>query len=317
MHYRDFGRTGLKVSEIGFGAWAIGGNRYGNSYGNTCDRTSVAALRRAVELGLNFFDTADVYGQGHSEELIGQALAGQRRDVIIATKVGADFYRQGRQQNFSVDYVRFALEKSLKRLRTDYIDVYLLHNPPLALIEKPAIYEVLYELKREGKIRAWGISIFDPIEGITALNTAQPDCIQVACNIFNHSCVTQLIDKAWGVGCAIIAREPLANGFLTGKYTNAPEFEPGDIRHAWPVSFTQARIQAARALKAVADRYDRSLTETALKFLLGNEKIATVITGIKTEEQAEENADASAANPLLSEEIAQIESLRASAFGLG
>src|SRR5207245_2443709 len=138
MNTRILGRTGLKVSEIGFGAWAIGGNAHGNSYGPTEDGTSIAALRRAVDLGVNFIDTADVYGWGHSEEVIGEALVGRRDDVHLATKVGGDFYHGGVRMNFDDGYIAFALERSLKRLRTDHVDVYQLHNPPAELMCDPA-----------------------------------------------------------------------------------------------------------------------------------------------------------------------------------
>src|SRR5438874_6951782 len=166
MKYRTLGKTGLKVSEVGFGAWAIGGNNYGNSYGPTDDKVSLAAVERAYELGCNFFDTADVYGHGHSEELLGQALGGIRQRILLATKVGGNFYNRavnplllgriaeavGRpvaelasdiplpvthDANFAGDYIRFAVEQSLRRLATDYIDLLQLHNPALGLLADP------------------------------------------------------------------------------------------------------------------------------------------------------------------------------------
>src|SRR5512136_454613 len=123
MHERVLGRTGLRVSEIGFGGWAIGGNAHGNSYGPTDDAESIAAVRRAADLGCTFFDTADVYGWGHSEELLGRALEGRRGDVVLATKVGGDFYHGGVRTNFDTGYLAFALERSLERLRTDHVDL--------------------------------------------------------------------------------------------------------------------------------------------------------------------------------------------------
>src|SRR5437763_865915 len=141
MKSRILGRTGLKVSEIGFGAWAIGGNAHGNSYGPTDDAESVAAVRRAIELGVNFVDTADVYGWGHSEEILGEALQNRRDDVHIATKVGGDFYHGGVRMNFDPGYIAFALERSLKRLRTDHVDVYQLHNPPAEMIGNPETHD--------------------------------------------------------------------------------------------------------------------------------------------------------------------------------
>src|SRR5205823_4198821 len=161
---RPLGRTGLDVSEIGFGAWAIGGNAHGNSYGPTKDTESIEAVRRAVDLGVNFFDTADVYGWGHSEEVLGQALEGRREEVFLATKVGGDFYRGGVRMNFDPGYLAFALDRSLQRLRTDHVDLYQLHNPPAELMTDPTTYEVLDALKGEHKIDHYGVSVHAPVD---------------------------------------------------------------------------------------------------------------------------------------------------------
>lgn len=293
MKYRDFGKTGIKVSEVGFGCWAIGGNEHGNSYGTTDDKTSLEALARAIELGCNFFDTADVYGFGHSEQLLGRALKNKRDRLIIATKVGSDFYQGPGFQTFSPAYIRFALEKSLDRLRTDYVDVYLLHNPPLKVLNKASTYEIFKELKREGKVRAWGVSVFDPIEGLTALKVGSPDCIEAPFSLFNTRPKESLFPAASGVGCAIIAREPLANGFLTGKYGDDCQFETGDVRKSWPRDYIHARVQAARRLAFLAIPGTRTVCQAALKFVLDEPAISVAIAGMKTAEQVEENLAAS------------------------
>jgi aryl-alcohol dehydrogenase-like predicted oxidoreductase len=313
MRYRDFGKTGLKVSEIGFGAWAIGGNEHGNSYGPTEDKASIEAIHKAVDGGCNFFDTADVYGWGHSEELLGKALRAKRDRLIIATKVGGDFYQGTGFQTFTDDYIRFALEKSLARLKTDYIDVYQLHNPPLKLLNRPETYNTVKELKKEGKIRAWGVSIFDPVEALAALKVGQPDSIQLAYNLFNTKPAASLIPKAHAVGCAIIAREPLANGFLSGKFAPEVEFLEGDMRRGWPQDYVQARIIAAQKL-AFLTRPGRSQTQAALQYLLKNPLVSTVITGAKTAQQVGENLAASDLPTLTEEELAQIRVLQAQGF---
>src|SRR5207302_7160835 len=143
MKYRKLGSTDLEVSEIGFGAWAIGGNQFGNSYGPTQDEESLRAITTAVDLGCNFFDTADVYGHGHSEELLGQALKGRRKEVVLATKGGSDFYHDPPRLNFTEAHIIFAVEQSLKRLATDTIDLYQLHNPPFSVIDGGRIFEPL------------------------------------------------------------------------------------------------------------------------------------------------------------------------------
>lgn len=316
MKYRDFGNTGIKVSEIGFGCWAIGGNNHGNSYGPTTDKSSTDAINKALELGLNFFDTADVYGWGHSEELLGKALRGKRDRVVIATKVGADFYQGTGFQTFTPDYIRFALEKSLTRLNTDYIDVYQLHNPPMKLISKEETYATLRELKKEGKIRAFGVSVFTPIEGITAINVGQPDCVQITYNIFSCRPEEQLLPRAYETGCAIIAREPLANGFLTGKYDTAPKFAAGDFRKHWPMEYVQARSDATRELSFLKKNGQQSMAQAALKYPLMAQAVSTVIVGLKDVDMVEENLAASDAGPLSAEEVKQIHELQAVGFNL-
>src|SRR3990172_10818282 len=174
MRYRTLGRTGLRVGEVGFGAWAIGGNAHGNSYGPTEDATSLAAVRRAVELGGTLFDSADVYGWGHSEEVLGEALNERRDGVQIATKVGGDFYHGGVRIDFSAGYLAFALDRTLARLRTDHVDLYQLHNPPLSLIGDPETYEALDRLQAENKIRHYGVSVHQPLDALLPIQTAKP-----------------------------------------------------------------------------------------------------------------------------------------------
>jgi aryl-alcohol dehydrogenase-like predicted oxidoreductase len=316
MNYRDFGKTGVKVSEIGFGSWAIGGNQHGNSYGKTDDKVSLYAIHKAIDLGCNFFDTADVYGWGHSEELLAKALKNKRDRLIVATKVGSDFYQGMGFQTFTPKYIRFALEKSLERLKTDYIDVYQLHNPPLRLLNREATYEVLRSLKQEGRIRAWGVSIFDPTEGLTALKVAQPDSLQVAYNIFHSRPAEVLFPLAYEAGCAIIAREPLANGFLTGKFEENAQFERGDIRHEWRQDYIRARAIAAKKLLFLEKPGLRTITQASLKYVLTNKAVSAVIPGIKTPEQAEENLLSSDQAPLTAEELSKLKELQSNNFGL-
>ena len=224
MKYRTLGKTGLKVSEIGFGAWAIGGDAFGNSYGPTDDQTSLESLKKALDLGCNFFDTADAYGHGHSEELLGRALKGRRNEVIIATKAGADFYHDPPRMNFSADYLSFALGKSLERLQTDHVDLYQLHNPPIQLLKTGKIFETLEKLVEAGRISYYGVSIHDPEEGIYAMKNGRPTALQVVFNILRQESKNRLFQAARENNVAIIAREPLSNGFLTGKFNEDSTF---------------------------------------------------------------------------------------------
>jgi aryl-alcohol dehydrogenase-like predicted oxidoreductase len=289
MKYRTLGRTNFSVSEIGFGAWAIGGNQFGNSYGTTKDSESIEALQYAVDQGCNFIDTADVYGHGHSEELIGKALEGIRKEIFIATKVGGDFYHSPSRQNFDAEYIRFALENSLKRLNTDYIDLYQLHNPPLYLIQDGGVFEILYKLKSEGYIRAIGLSIFDPTEGVAAIRNDSIDCLQVVFNIFNRQAAKDVFPLATENNIGVIAREPLNNGILTGKFSGDEYFEEGDIRSKWTQKYFEHLVYFTQSLKNRVKTEDRSLAQTAIQFVLAQSAVATVIPGMKTTDQVREN----------------------------
>jgi aryl-alcohol dehydrogenase-like predicted oxidoreductase len=289
MEYRTLGRTGISVSVIGFGAWAIGGNKFGNSYGATNDRESAKAIAKAIEMGCNFFDTADAYGHGHSEEILGAAFKGKRDKIIIASKVGGDFYKSPTRMNFDPEYITFALEKSLKRLDTDYIDLYQLHNPPLHMIRQGEIFDIMGKLKLQGKIRAIGISIFEPVEGVETIKNEMSDCIQVVYNVLNRQAAKDLFPLARERNIGIIAREPLSNGILTGKFNGFEIFETGDVRKPWPKEYFQHLVSFSHDLKNLLEDENRSMAQAALQFVLSQPAVSTVIPGMKTEIQVEEN----------------------------
>lgn len=318
MSDRLLGRTGLSVHPIGFGGWAIGGNRFGNSYGPTDDAESMRAVRRAHELGCNFFDTADVYGHGHSEELLGEALAGIRGDVIVATKAGGNFYHRdvnplllGRiaealghppdqeapdavlpvthDANFSPSYVRFAVERSLRRLRTDYIDLLQLHNPALGLIADPETYQVLEDLKQEGKIRFYGVSVHPPEEGVAAVEVARPDTVQIVYNIVRREAEEAFFPAARAANVGVIAREPLANGFLAATYRPDSVWERGDIRARMPRPYVTQVVALSGRVRELAESAGLTAAQLALKFVLDNDAVSVVIVGMKTVAQVEEN----------------------------
>src|SRR2546425_4317446 len=315
MKTRTLGRTGLTVSEIGFGAWAIGGNAHGNSYGPTDDTESVATVRHAIDLGVNFFDTADVYGWGHSEEILGEALSGRRDGVHIATKVGGDFYHGGVRINFEPGYIAFALERSLKRLRTDHIDVYQLHNPPAEMMGDPETYEVLEALKAEHKIDHYGVSVHEPSEAALCLGAGSPEVLQIPFSLFRQEWIDEVFVAARKANVGIIAREPLGNGFLTGKIRPDARFPPGDIRHHWPPSMVTGRAAAADRLSFLTGS-NRTMTQAALRFVLAFPEVSVTIPGAKTVAQAEENAAASDAPPLSKDDVERARRLYAKDFGM-
>jgi aryl-alcohol dehydrogenase-like predicted oxidoreductase len=201
-------------------------------------------------------------------------------------------------------------------LNTDYIDVYQLHNPPMRLINQESTYAIFNTLKREGKIRAWGLSIFDPIAGLTALKVGQPDSLQVAYNIFHSRASDILLPAAYQSGCAIIVREPLANGFLSGKYDSSFEFERGDIREQWRQDYINARVTAAKQLVSLAKAGVRTLAQASIAYALTPEAVSVVIPGIKTPQQALEYLATSQTPPLTAEEQAFIKELQKKSFGL-
>lgn len=303
MNYRTLGRTGLKVSEVGFGSWAVGGNQHGNSYGTTNDAASLKAIETALELGCNFFDTADVYGYGHSEEIVGAGLgrSGKLNDVIVATKVGGNFTSGETVMDFSGQHIVGAIEASLKRLGRDFVDLYQLHNPSRRIISDGRIFETLDRLKEAGKIRHYGVSVHSVAEGMACLANGKPDTIQIVYNFYSRlqsdNPAEELFPHALDQNVGIIAREPLANGFLTGRQRLDAKYEPGDIRASWPSNYRAHKINLAESLRFL-EQPGRTLSQAALRFVLDEPAVATTIVGIKTEQQARENLAASDLAPL-------------------
>ncbi|MDO8616954.1 MAG: aldo/keto reductase [Dehalococcoidia bacterium] len=323
MRYRRFGRTEMMVSEVGFGALAIGGLRWGE----VREEDSLAALRRALDLGVNFFDTADVYGRGRSEELIGRAFAGRRAHVIIATKVGLDFYAgEPVRSNFDPAHIRAALERSLSRLDTDYVDVYQLHNPPQKLASASGgVWETLADLKREGKVRFFGVSARTANDARAYLRAAAAgegasrrygDTLQVAYNLLDQEAAAkgvfvEAFRRDWGV----IARVPLASGMLSGRYTANHRFAATDFRADWSRERLAQTARRVGMLGFLARPPQRTPAQAALAFVLSQEAVATVIAGAKTAQQVEENALACDEAPLPAEDLLRAEALYESGFG--
>jgi aryl-alcohol dehydrogenase-like predicted oxidoreductase len=300
MKYRALGRTGLVVSEIGFGAWGIGGRTVGTtSYGDTDDRTSLAALRRALDLGITFFDTSSAYGNGHSEELIGQAFeGGSRARVVIATKAGYEAW--DRPPDFSPAAILASAEASLRRLRTDRIDLLQLHNAAPEVLKADEVREALARLVGSGKIRAWGASTRSPAEALEALRALDVGVVQANFNMMDVRAATGgLLEEAGRRGAGFIGRTPLCFGFLAGTIGRDTLFAPGDHRLGWSRAQLDNWIDGARdLLAAVSARPGAEGAQSALRFCLSFPAISSVIPGILSPAEAEANASASAAGPL-------------------
>lgn len=298
MHYRKFGKTSLTVSEIGFGGWAIGGIAMAAGtpfgWGRTNDDESLAAIRRARELGVTFFDTADSYGFGRSESLLGMVLSRKRESVVIATKVGVARSAEGRlRKDFSREHVLHAVDGSLKRLRTDYIDLYQLHNPTLDELRRDDIHEAMDRLQEAGKIRYWGVSVTTPEEGIEVVQRGWGYALQVLYNAVNQAPATELFPLAQEKGYGIIARVPLASGLLSGKYRTDTIFSAEDVRQNF---LTPKRLEEliprVDEVKSIIGGSARALAEGALRFVLANDAVSTTIPGMRNVRQVEMNAAA-------------------------
>jgi len=292
MNYRKFGKTDLQVSEIGFGAWAIGGAAQVGGlpigWGNTNDQVSEQALLAALDAGINFFDTADFYGFGHSEELIGKSLS-SKKEVIIATKVGHRNINEKIVFDYSREYILSACEESLKRLKRETIDYYQLHTARLEHLHKGECIQAMEELKQKGKIRYWGLSLntFHPQpEAEYLIDNKHGDGFQLVFNLINQR-ADDVLKLASRAGYGLIARMPLQFGLLTGKFNKDAKFETGDHRGfrltAEIIEKTNRKLE--ERVWPEAEKLQISKTSLSLSYILSHPEISTVIPGIRTLEQ--------------------------------
>lgn len=305
MNYRKLGNTGIEVSEIGFGTWGLGGD----AYGPTEDSDSITALRSAFDLGITFYDTSDLYGDGRSEKVLGEAVADFRDQVIITSKVGL-LPHDGFDMpcDFSREHIRNGIEGSLRRLKMNYLDVYLLHSPEVHHIEDtPEAVETMKELKHEGKIRAWGVSARSPRDALTMIERFGADVVQVNYNIIDQRCEDDgLFDLAREHKTGIIARTPLAFGYLTGHIRGETTFLGKDHRENWPAEQLAIWANAPGLFSHLYDSDDRTAAQFALQFCLAGDLVSTVIPGMMTPDQVMEDVYASDLTPLSVKELAEI-----------
>jgi aryl-alcohol dehydrogenase-like predicted oxidoreductase len=297
MQYRKFGQTDLLVSETGFGAWAIGGGAMVGTtpigWGDADDAVSEKAITTALDAGINFFDTADIYGLGHSESLIGKAI-GNRPDVLVATKVG-NVARNGQfTVDYSNNYIMAACEESLRRLKRESIDYYQLHTARMAHLQQGDCLEAMERLRQQGKIRYWGIS----------LNTFYPDAeadffmdnqwghgFQLVWNLMNQR-AAGVVEKAAAKGYGLIARMPLQFGLLTGKITRAASFAANDHRNGrlTPTIIDATLTVLENKVWPLCERYNCGPMALAMAFVMATPGISVQIPGIRTPQQALDNS---------------------------
>jgi len=311
VNYRVFGRCGWAVSEVGFGAWAIGG-----SWGKVDEEDAVAALHRAIDCGVNFIDTADVYGDGKSERLIARVLKGRKERVFVATKAGrrlsphtADGYTEENLTKF--------VERSLKNLEVETIDLLQLHCPPTEVYYRPEVFAALDKLVAQGKIRYYGVSVEKVEEGLKAIEYPGVRSVQIIFNIFRQRPAELFFARCREKRVAIIARVPLASGLLAGKITKDTVFPPDDHRdfnrygQAFDRGETFAGVDFEKGLQAVEELRTLvpqgfTMAQFALKWILMFPEVSTVIPGAKNPRQAEENAKTSDLPPLKEEVMERI-----------
>jgi aryl-alcohol dehydrogenase-like predicted oxidoreductase len=299
---RVLGGSGIKVSDIGFGCWAIGGpmtmDGKADGWGAVDDDESVAAVRRALELGVTFFDTADVYGAGHSESVLGRALAGRRDEVVIATKFGYTFDAQQRAitgEDASPGYIHRACRASLRRLGTDRIDLYQLHLGELPATQAQEVAGTLGDLQADGLIRTYGWSTDDPQRAAEFAAACHGTAIQHDLNVLADA--PDMLAVCEDSGLASINRTPLAMGLLSGKYGAASQLPADDVRAAqpWVGYFTDGRpapewLARMDAIREVLTGGGRTLAQGALCWVLARSARTVPIPGIRTVAQAEQNA---------------------------
>lgn len=290
MRYRQLGSTGITVSEIGFGTWGLGGD----SYGPVDDATSRASLELAFDRGVTFYDTSDLYGDGHSEAVLGQVFKQRRDRVVLATKVGTlphtGFHMP---QNFSAAYITKGLEASLTRLGTDYVDLYQLHSPPLDLPNWAEAVDTLEQLQRAGKIRAFGLSARSPADAKAAVAAHGFPVVQVNFNMIDQRAeTTGLFALCAEQQVGVIARTPLCFGYLSGTMTGDEEFVGRDHRANWPREQLRRWAKAPELFNPLNAGTPRTLAQLALQFCLADPAVSTVIPGMLTRDQVLENTAA-------------------------
>ena len=291
MEYRVLGRTGLRVSAIGLGTMVHAGH-----FGPMRDEESRAAIDAALDLGVNFIDTSDAYGAGYSETLLGHALKGRRDKVILATKGGNIMVGPNRgKRDFSPAYIGRVLEESLKRLQTDYVDLYQLHNATVEVIERGEVWELLERRKKEGKIRYYGVSINSVEEGVAAVKGGRSDAIQVEYNLLAQEFAGEVFPLAQRADVGVIARVPLRRGLLTGKFTPADQarFQDDDVRaRNFAGDRFQKELEKVDRLRFLVRGPVKSLVQAALAFCLAHPAVSVVIPGARNAAQMGENASA-------------------------
>jgi aryl-alcohol dehydrogenase-like predicted oxidoreductase len=323
MRYRRLGDTDIAVSEVGFGVWTVSTGWWGE----VDDVRSVRLLRQAYDRGINYFDTADTYGSGKGETLLADAFGHMRENVVISTKIGYDFYnhtarrgQQERPQDWSENFLRFALEQSLKRLGTDYVDFLQLHNTKMDAVEDDELFTLMEDFKSEGKVRAYGIALGPKIgwleEGVKAMRERRIEGVQMIYNLLEQDPGRGLIRAAKETGTSLVVRVPHSSGMLEGKYDENTTFAHNDHRRHRPKEWLTSGLKKVEQLSFLTESGERTLGQAALKFVLASPEVVSTLPNIYGEEQIEEFAATSETPDLTPEELSRVAELYEDNFGL-
>lgn len=326
MKFRTFPNTDVTTSEIGFGVWTVSAGWWGDY----TDEQAVALLRQAYDLGITMFDTADTYAGGRGETLLPLAFGSERDRVQYSTKFGYDFYnnpgqRSGQRElphNWEPSYIRFALEQSLTRLETDYVDMYMLHNPRMDALQRDDIFATLEQLKDEGKIRAYGTSLGPALQERQAeeavYSYAARNChgVQIIYNLLEQMLGEAAFPVARQHGGGMMVRIPHSSGLLEGGYTKDTVFPAGDHRNHRPRSWLIEGVEKVDQLAFLTEGRGMTIGQAALKFILAEPSVACILPNIYNAEQLAEFAAASDLPDLTASDLARIQELYASSFNL-
>ena len=311
MEYRELGRTGWKISTVSFGAWAIGGD----AWGGADDAESLKALHRAVDLGVNFFDTADVYGDGHSERLLARLKSERHEEILIATKAGRRLNPHVAGGYNRANLTAF-VERSLKNLATDTLDLLQLHCPPTPVYDSAEVFGVLDDLVRAGKLRFYGVSVETVAEALRAIEWPHVQSVQIIFNLFRLKPAERFFAAAAARKVGILARVPLASGLLSGRLKPDTMFPAGDHRNynrrgeAFDVGETFSGVDYAEGVRAAEELKPlvppgATLAQLALRWILMFPEVTAAIPGARNTEQAEANVRAAALPPLSPDAMAR------------
>lgn len=316
MKYKTLGKSEIKVSEIGFGAWTIGLDWWGKKIE---EDEAKRMLKKAYDVGINFFETADMYGKGMSEKMIGEVFKGMRKEVVISTKYGYDFSNVEQightelPQSFEPEFTRKALNASLERLQTDYLDVYGMHNPKLNHIRNNVTFELYDKLIQEGKIKTTQVALGPAIgwtqEGSEAMDKKNVAAIQTVYNILEQTPGNELIVKAEKQNVGILVRVPDASGILTGKVKAETVIPSNDHRKDRKQEWRQEALRKVEQLRPIAERNGLSIIEFAIKFILSKKSMASVLPTVVSVEEIESFASISDGKYLNSSDMKEIDDL--------